>query len=107
MSTYRLSVPPTVPRGEAFVIKLIIQHPMETGFRLDAVGKPIAKNTIREIICKLGGEDVMRMELSSGITANPYFEFYARAEANSEIVINWIDDAGEKGEARAMVNVTG
>jgi sulfur-oxidizing protein SoxZ len=106
MSNYRLSVPASVKRGEAIRIRLIIQHPMETGFRLDAAARPIPKNTIREIVCRYGGEEVLRMELSSGITANPYFEFAARADATGEIVVDWIDDLDVKGQARAMVTVT-
>ena len=103
---FRLSVPDAAKRGEAIALRLIVQHPMETGYRLDANGTAFAKNVIREIVCRFHGEDVLRMELGSGIAANPYIEFFAVADRSGEIVIDWIDDAGVKGQARAMVTVT-
>jgi sulfur-oxidizing protein SoxZ len=105
MSNFRLSVPATAKRGELFAIRLIIQHPMETGFRLDAAGKAYAKNVIHDIACRYNGVEVMRMELSSGIAANPYLEFFARAEASGEVLIDWLDDGGEKGQALARIVV--
>ncbi|HEX9390913.1 MAG TPA: thiosulfate oxidation carrier complex protein SoxZ [Usitatibacteraceae bacterium] len=106
MSNFRLSVPTTAKRGELVPIRLIIQHPMETGFRLDAAGKAYTKNVIHDIACRYNGVEVLRMELSSGIAANPYLEFFARAEASGEIAIDWIDDAGDKGQARAAITVS-
>ncbi len=106
MATYRLSVPERVKRGEVFAIRIIIQHPMETGFRLDAAGAAIPRNLINQIVCRYAGEEVLRIELSSGITANPYFEFYARADKSGEIVIDWQDDAGVRASAKANVMVS-
>ncbi len=106
MNNFRLSVPATAKRGELVPIRLIIQHPMETGFRLDAAGKAYTKNVIHDIVCRYNGVEVLRMELSSGIAANPYLEFFARAEASGEIAIDWIDDAGDKGQARAAITVS-
>jgi sulfur-oxidizing protein SoxZ len=107
MSNYRLSVPAQVKRGEDFAVRIIIQHPMETGFRLDAAGKPYPRNLINEIVCKLGGEEVLRIELSSGITANPYFEFHARAEQSGPLTIEWRDDAEVRASASTTVQVSG
>lgn len=105
MSAYRLSVPDRVKRGEPFAVRVIVQHPMETGFRLDAAGAAIARNLITEIVCRFGDQEVLRMELSSGITANPYFEFFAVADQSGEIAIEWRDDSGARGAARAGVQV--
>ena len=106
MNNFRLSVPPTAKRGELITIRLIIQHPMETGFRLNASGRAFSKNVINDIVCRYNGAEVMRMELSSGIAANPYLEFYVRAMASGEIVIDWRDDAGVNGQARAPITVS-
>lgn len=106
MNNFRLSVPAAAKRGELITIRLIIQHPMETGFRLDAAGKAYSKNVIGDIVCRYNGVEVMRMELSSGIAANPYLEFFARADASGEMVIDWLDDAGAKGQARAAITVS-
>ena len=106
MNNFRLSVPATAKRGELIAIRLIIQHPMETGFRLDAAGKAYTKNVIHDIGCRYNGVEVMRMELSSGIAANPYLEFFARVDTSGEIVIDWRDDAGDTGQARAAITVS-
>lgn len=106
MNNFRLSVPATAKRGELIAIRLIIQHPMETGYRLDAGGKAFTRNVIHDIGCRYNGVEVMRMELSSGIAANPYLEFFARAQDSGEIVIDWRDDVGDMGQARAAITVS-
>ena len=40
----RLIVPPLVHAGEEFQVRLLIQHPMETGFRRDVNGDLIEVN---------------------------------------------------------------
>jgi hypothetical protein len=46
----------------------------------------------------LGQQEVFRVEPSSGISANPYFEFYVRASSTAEFKIEWTDDKGAKGQ---------
>lgn len=43
----RVQIPEGAKRGDVIRIKLLIQHPMETGYRLDLDGKKVAKNVIR------------------------------------------------------------
>lgn len=105
MALARIQVPDSVKRGELFAIRLAIQHPMETGFRFDNMGRTIPKNVINTLMCSYNGVEVFRAELGSGIAANPYLEFYTRAQASGELVFEWIDDAGERGAERASVTV--
>ena len=37
----RLQVPPTVRKGQPFEIRVLVQHPMETGYRRDLNGQNI------------------------------------------------------------------
>ena len=87
-------------------MRLVIQHPMETGFRVDAEGRLFAMNLIRFIACRYGGREVWRAELGSGIAANPYVEFFIRADMNGDIEMNWEDDLGEKGSVSAKLEVS-
>jgi hypothetical protein len=48
---------------------------------------------------------VFRIEPSSGIAANPFFEFYVRATATAEFKIEWVDDNGVKGQHLQIFNV--
>ncbi len=102
----RVQVPPGVKRGEVFEVRVIVQHPMETGFRRDYDGKVIPLNIVDRLACTYDGREVFRAELGSGIAANPYFVFPVLATRSGELVIQWSDDRGQSGRASAMVNVT-
>ena len=86
-------------------MRLLVQHGMETGYRQDDVGKFIPRNIIRNLRCLYNGVQVFDADLSSGISANPYFQFFLRATASGELVVNWVDDDGVQGEARQRVEL--
>ncbi|MDB5903241.1 MAG: thiosulfate oxidation carrier complex protein SoxZ [Betaproteobacteria bacterium] len=103
----RIQVPKEAKRGELIAVRIAIQHPMETGFRFDHSGKPIPKNVVNTLTCSYGGVEIFRAEMGSGISANPYLQFYTRATASGELVFEWVDDAGERGSERVAITVTG
>ena len=107
MADARIQVPAQVKRGDAFEVKVIIRHVMETGYRLTDDGKQIPRNVIRSVSCKYNGTEVFRAETSSGISANPLFTFYATSRDSGELVFEWIDDAGVRGSERAPVTIAG
>jgi sulfur-oxidizing protein SoxZ len=102
----RLQVPPTVRRGEAFQIRILAQHAMETGYRRDMEGRAIPVNVLDLVVCRYGGREILRAELGTGISANPYLAFYAVAEASGEVVVEFHDDRGEQGRVTATLTVT-
>jgi sulfur-oxidizing protein SoxZ len=106
MSVARLLVPPQAKRGELVEIRISIQHVMETGFRMDNMGRVIPKNTITNLVCRYNGREVFRAEMGSGITANPYLQFTVLAQDSGKVEFSWVDDAGEKGEVSAALVVT-
>ena len=101
----RLQLPPGVKRGEAFRVRVIVQHPMETGFRRDYDGKVIPLDIVDQLACTYAGREVFRAELGSGIAANPYFVFPVLAGESGEIVVAWSDGRGRSGRVSAMVKV--
>jgi sulfur-oxidizing protein SoxZ len=101
----RLQVPPTVRKGEPFEIRVLVQHPMETGYRRDLNGQSIPLNIVDKLVCRIGGREVFSAELGSGMAANPYIVFYAVAEQGAEVAIEWSDDRGEKGRVTAALTV--
>ena len=105
MADARIQIPAQNRRGEAFEVKAIIRHAMETGYRLTDDGKQIPRNVIRSVTCRYNGAEVFRAETSSGISANPLFTFYVTAREPGELVIEWVDDAGVRGSERAPVAV--
>src|SRR3954469_12665729 len=100
MALARIQVPKQARRGELITVRVAIQHPMETGFRYDNMGRVIPKNVVNSLTCRYNGAEVFRAEMGSGISANPYLQFYTRAEQTAEMVFEWIDDAGERGTER-------
>ena len=101
----RVQVPSSVKAGVPFEIRVLVQHPMETGFRRGMNGEAIALNVIDRLTCTVNGREVFRAELGSGIAANPYLAFFAVATASGEVVVTWSDDRGEQGRTSASFTV--
>ena len=101
----RVLVPKQARRGAVIEIRVVVQHVMETGYRLDAFGRAIPKNVINTLTARYNGEEIFRAEMGSGIAANPYLQFYTVATESGEIVFDWVDDAGERGSERAAIAV--
>jgi len=102
----RLQVPSTVRPGEAVEVRLLVQHPMETGFRREADGRTVPMNVVNSLVCRLGGVEVLRAEFGTGVSANPYLAFWIVPPASGELVVEWVDDAGVKGRVAAPIAVT-
>ena len=102
----RIQAPASARRGETIQVRVLVQHPMETGFRRDMQGREIARNVIESLACRIAGREVFRAELGTGVAANPYLAFHAVAEASGEIEVEWRDDRGETGRATATLLVT-
>lgn len=105
MALARIQIPKEAKRGELVTVRVAIQHPMETGFRYDNMGRPIPKNVINTLVCRYNGAEVFRAEMGSGISANPYLQFYVRADNTGEITFEWVDDAGERGSEHVPLTV--
>lgn len=105
--TARVQVPRQAKRGEVIEIRIAIQHPMETGFRLDDGGRAIAKNVVNKFACRYNGVEIFRAEMGSGIAANPFLDFFTVADVSGELEFDWIDDEGRTGSERVALTVTG
>ena len=103
----RIQLPGRARRGEVIRVGILIQHPMETGYRHDDVGHLIKRNVIKVLSCRYNGVEVFRADLSSGISANPYVQFYTVAEGSGDLEFTWIDDEGERGSERQSIVVKG
>lgn len=101
----RLQVPPSVKKGEVFEVRVLVQHPMETGFRRDVNGGQIPVNVVDKLSARIGGREVFRAELGTGIAANPYLVFTAVADTSGTVEVEWSDDRGERGKASAPLEV--
>jgi sulfur-oxidizing protein SoxZ len=106
MNTARMQWPEPVRAGDVVNVRMLIQHPMDTGYLQDLTGKVVPRNIIRLLTCHLGQQEVFRVEPSSGLSANPFFEFYVRATVTAEFKLEWIDDKGHRGHHFQIFNVS-
>lgn len=92
------------PAGDAVELKILIEHPMESGLRRDeSTGQLIPAHYIRQLNILLNGQTVIRSELGTAISPNPYFAFYLKAcKPGDRINVTWVDnkDKTETGEIR-------
>ena len=101
----KVQVPPSVEKGKPFEVRVLVQHPMETGYRRDLNGQAIPTNIVDKLVCRIGDRVVFSAEFGTGIAANPYVQFFATAQSSGELVVEWSDDRGDRGRATAPVNV--
>ena len=94
MARTLIVVPATVRRGEAFEVRVTIAHPMETGFRPGADGRPYPRDILRRFACRYNGETVFTAELFPAIAANPYLAFHVLADASGTLEFEWQGDNG-------------
>ena len=105
MAAARIQLSRSVRRGDVVEVRIVIQHPMETGFRYDSMGRRTPRNAIQTLLCRYAGAEVFRATLSTGIAANPYLRFFLRALASGDIELTWIDQENVSGAARARLEV--
>ena len=103
----RVSMPAEATKGEIIDIKALIRHPMETGYRVDSVGKPIPRHIVQRFTVTYAGEDVFRMDLTQGVAANPFIAFSTIATQTGDLIFTWEDDLGEAVTVSKSLTVTG
>src|SRR5271170_5261034 len=90
----RVQVPATAAKGEIFLVKALISHPMETGLRYDDQGNVIPRKIINKFVCRYGGVVVFSGDLHESVAANPFIEFYLRATDSGSLEFVWEEDGG-------------
>ena len=98
----RILIPPSPKSGDAIEVRILIQHPMETGFRHELSGATIPKNVIQYLKLEFNTQVLLEAELGTGTAANPFIQFQTRVFESGWFVLNWIDDSGTKGSERVL-----
>jgi len=101
----RIIIPPNIKSGEPFEIRILIQHPMETGYRLDMMGTLIVKNVIKNMRVTLGQDLIFNASLGTGVAANPSLQFWMKATQTGLLKLWWEDDLGAVGQAEKLIEV--
>lgn len=106
MARTLINAPKTARRGEAFEVRTLIAHPMETGYRPGADGQPLPRDLIRRFSCTYNGELVFSAELHAAIAANPYLAFWTVATESGTLVCHWQGDQGFDQRETVAITVT-
>jgi sulfur-oxidizing protein SoxZ len=106
MARALINVPATAKKGEAVEIKVLIQHPMETGFRTGPDGKLVPRDIIQRFSCTYAGQEVFAVDLFPAVAANPFFAFFTLATESGPLVFRWTDNAGREESETASIAVT-
>ncbi len=91
--------------GDIVDIKVLMNHPMETGLRKDGkTGQLVPAYFIQNVTATINGTDVLNADFGTGVSKNPYLGFRAKGpQKGDRIVVNWVDNKGDKNSAEAIV----
>lgn len=104
--TALINVPPLALSGDVIEIKVMLQHPMETGFRPLAMGGTAPRDIVKLLRCTYLGAQVIEIELHPAVTANPFFVFHLRVgDVTGDLVFDWEDEKGNTWSQAATLNV--
>jgi sulfur-oxidizing protein SoxY len=102
----RVAVPPSASRGEVVSVRTVIEHPMETGLRLNDRNQFVALRIIETFSCRYNGATVLRAVLEPAIATNPYLAFSLAAQQSGTVEFEWLDTTGDVYAEKAPINVT-
>ena len=91
-------------QGEIADIRILMQHPMETGQRKDEKGDAVPVNFIQTFSVLHNGKLLIDGQLNTSISKNPLFAFKARGiKAGDKLTVAWNDSAGDKRQDEISV----
>jgi sulfur-oxidizing protein SoxZ len=93
-------------QGDVADIKVLMNHPMETGLRKDAkTGQLVPAHYITDVTATLNGATVLKAGMGGGVSRNPYLGFKVKgAKAGDKVTVSWNDNKGDKNSADATVS---
>ena len=91
--------------GQGFTdVRVLMNHPMETGQRKDAEGKLVPMHFIQNLTVKVNGKTVVDAQVSQAVSRNPVFSFRLKGGAKGDkIEVSWLDNHGESNSTEAAV----
>jgi len=104
--TTMINVPETAAKGEIVEVKVLISHPMETGFRIGMDGARVPRDILHALVATYNGVEVYRVDIRPSVSANPFFAFHLRAEESGEVVIAWTNETGQTFAETRPITVT-
>lgn len=84
-------------RGEITEIRVLMQHPMETGQRKDESGQTVPAQFIQTFTLSHNGKPLIDGQLNTSVSKNPLFAFKAKnLKIGDKLGVAWTDNLGDK-----------
>jgi len=91
-------------QGDITDIRILMQHPMETGLRKDERGQTLPVHFIQTFTILHNGKALIDGQLNTSISKNPLFAFKARGiKAGDKLAVAWNDNLGERRQDEITV----
>jgi sulfur-oxidizing protein SoxZ len=85
-------------------VRVLMGHPMETGFRKDSSGKTIPAHFISDVKATSNGRTVLTAKWGQAISQNPFLQFrFKGAKAGDKVTVTWVDNLGETRTDEATI----
>jgi sulfur-oxidizing protein SoxZ len=102
--TPRIRAPRSARPGEAFEVRTLINHPMETGLRSEA-GRAVPRDMLTRLVVRVNGEVAVDAQLRNGTAANPFHVFFLKLDQSADLDFTWTDERGREARATHRVSV--
>lgn len=99
-----IRLPSSIKQGDVIRVRALVIHPQEIVQR-DKANKIIPKNYhfIHTMTAAFGGKEVMRAELTQGVSQNPSFTFPLKVDRPGKLTVSFADTFGKSYEGAAEV----
>jgi len=91
-------------QGGNALVRVLMSHEMESGFRKDASGKIVPAWHITEVTVQHNGKTVMTAQCGPAVSKNPLLQIVVKgAKAGDRINVSWVDTKGDRRSDEAVV----
>jgi sulfur-oxidizing protein SoxZ len=85
-------------------VRVLMNHPMETGQRRDSAGKVVPAHYITEVSATYNGKTVLSANWTQAISQNPFLSFkFKGGNKGEKVIVNWVDSKGDKRTDEAVI----
>ncbi len=91
-------------QGDVTEVRILMQHPMETGQRKDDKGQTLPAQFIQSFTVSLNGKPIIDGQLNTSISRNPLFSFKVRGvKGGDKLAVTRADNTGDKRQDEITV----
>ncbi len=91
-------------KGDTADVRVLMNHPMETGQRKDPSGNLVPLHFIQELSVKVNGKVMLEGQISQGVSRNPVFSFRLKGvRSGDKLEISWLDNRGDRNRTETAI----